>query len=272
MVFALLKGTVAVKGRAQFSLPKAQRVAASRPAQSRRARGSVSVRAQEEPMLDEFGLPYLNQYPDLEMNKQKRLDHPFVKKTMEAFPEAMVANTEQARALFSEGGYTIVDVRSDAELDIQKIPGAVHMPLIMTKKRFDAETNSVKYEQSPNKDFVEQFKKKFPDMSTPLLMCCSDGTDRCIQALQLLDEEGYECMVAMKGGANKWFKVFDNKLFRRMEDGYVETGYSSTQSTGIFGTQPGAFSRSDAVEHMAIKDQTEWIDWEEAMEEVQVSA
>ena len=38
--------------------------------------------------------------------------------------------------------------------------------------------------KSPNDNFVEDFKRKFPDLETPILIACSDGRTYSIDALE----------------------------------------------------------------------------------------
>jgi hypothetical protein len=43
-----------------------------------------------------------------------------------------------------------------------------------------------------------------------------------MEALEALDEAGYENIVALKGGYYAWFRCWDNNLRRRRGDGYTE--------------------------------------------------
>ena len=59
-----------------------------------------------------------------------------------------------------------------------------------------------------------------------IIMCSGrkieiDGAEilRMMEVLYMLDDEGYNCTVAMKGGYNTWTRTFDNKLNRRRGDG-----------------------------------------------------
>ena len=64
-------------------------------------------------------------------------------------------------------------------------------------------------------------KEKFPDKESKLLIVCSDGRQRAIQVLMLLDAEGYTNIVGLKGGYIDWNFVFKgtggNPLFQKLE-------------------------------------------------------
>jgi hypothetical protein len=107
-------------------------------------------------------------------------------------------------------------------------------------------------------------EKKLPKKDTKILVGCSDGRARAIQALIALDEAGYTNLVGLKGGYMAWSKVFDNKLNRRREDGYTETYTHDGDSCGIHSSGAG-FDRVDAIEKLPLRDSTEWIEWAEAV-------
>lgn len=46
-------------------------------------------------------------------------------------------------------------------------------------------------------------EKKFPNKDQPLIIGCSNGTTYSIDALELLDEAGYTCLVGLKGCASQ---------------------------------------------------------------------
>lgn len=121
-----------------------------------------------------------------------------------------------------EIGYKMLDVRSLYEVNLGKITGSVHVPLINAKKAGFLPGGRVALEQSANKNFLEDVKAKFPTKSTPMLVFCSDGFDRSIQALILLEKAGYTNIVGVKYGYNGWCNKFTNKLKRRRSDGYKE--------------------------------------------------
>ena len=46
---------------------------------------------------------------------------------------------------------------------------------------------------------MPQVQKKIPNKDTPIIVGCSNGTTYSIDALELLDEAGYTCLVGLKG-------------------------------------------------------------------------
>lgn len=103
----------------------------------------------------------------------------------------------------------------------------------------------VKKEENP--DFIKQVEKKFPKKDAPLLVACSDGRTYSIDALEALDEAGYENIVGLKGGYYAWFRVFDNKLGRRYFGEYAEQYTHDGDSCGIHSSGAG-FDRVDKIE------------------------
>lgn len=188
----------------------------------------------------------------------------YVEEVLAAFPDQGIANVEEARVLYTHGGYTYLDVRSEAEYDDGKVLKSVHVPLIRAKSRWNSETQKKEFVQSANPDFLKMVEKKLPKKDTKILVGCSDGRARAIQALIALDEAGYTNLVGLKGGYMAWSKVFDNKLNRRREDGYTETYTHDGDSCGIHSSGAG-FDRVDAIEKLPLRDSTEWIEWAEAV-------
>lgn len=183
----------------------------------------------------------------------------------EEFPEYGMASIEQARTLFApEIGYKYLDVRASYELDsIGKVPGSINIPLINGKPQWNSETGTRDFVQSVNAEFLNQIQKTFPDKSTKIIVGCSDGFNRTIQACMLMEEAGYTHIVAIQGGFNLWTRKFDNKLRRRRSDGYTErydSGARGSDSAGIHASGAG-FEKMDAIDQVQGKDPTEWFDW-----------
>ena len=172
-----------------------------------------------------------------------------------------------------EERYAYLDVRTEFEFDegyAALAPGvklAVNIPIIKAKPYFNSETNSRDYRQSPNKDFVKMVEKKYPDKDTKIMITCSDGSKRTIMALMALDEAGYTNLVGMRGGYFKWTKFYDNKMRRRKYDNYQEVYTADGDGCGIHGTGAG-FANLNKEEGLPEYDAVEWIDYQEAMEEV----
>jgi rhodanese-related sulfurtransferase len=158
-----------------------------------------------------------------------------------------VANIEEARVLWSSDGYTIVDLRSEFEREeegtITAESGSIHIPLISAEKVYNAELDKKVILQQPNPQFLEQINSCFsPD--DKFIVMDSDGKDRALQALALLDKAGYTSSVCMRGGYNTWQVAFDQQLQRRFPD---------AQSVM-------------ELEAMADKDPVSWLDWATAMD------
>lgn len=92
-----------------------------------------------------------------------------------------------------------------------------------------------------------QVEKRFPNKDTPIVIGCSTGTKYSLDALEALDEAGYTNLAGLKGGYYAWFRVFDNKLNRRVFGEYQENYTHDGDSTGIHGSGAG-FDRVDAIE------------------------
>ena len=99
---------------------------------------------------------------------------------------------------------------------------------------------------------MKLIQKRFPKTDVKLIVACSDGRTYCIDALEALDEAGYENIVALKGGYNAWFNKFDNKLNRRRYGEYSEQYGADDDSCGIHASGAG-FERSDFVERYTPK-------------------
>jgi rhodanese-related sulfurtransferase len=181
---------------------------------------------------------YFREWP----NKQ------FIAETLEQFPEAAVADVEQARVLFSEGGYTYLDVRPALENeDIGKVKGSVNIPIVNSTRKYDPEQKKKVTNKTPNDKFIEQVEKRFPKKDTKLLVGCSNGTQYSFDALEQLDEAGYDHIVGLKGGYYAWFSVFDNKLGRRRNGEYAENYTGAGDSCGIHSSGAG-FDRVDKAD------------------------
>lgn len=180
----------------------------------------------------------IRQYPDPE----------FCAETLAAFPDKGVANVEEARVLFSDGGYTYLDVRPQLEYEeAGRVKGSVNIPIKFSKRVYDPVDRKKAIVKEDNPEFVTMVKNRFPDKETKLLIGCSDGKAYSMDALMALDEEGYTNIVGLRGGYYAWFRVFDNKLGRRVTGEYAETYTHDGDSAGIHSSGAG-FARVDAVE------------------------
>jgi rhodanese-related sulfurtransferase len=212
---------------------------------SRSAFAGAPFRPAARPSARRFAAPFAvhamaRAYPDPD----------YIAEVLESFPDKMIANPEEARILFTEGAYKYLDVRPELELDATgKVKGCINVPVFLSKWKFDPEQNKKVVEKlGPNENFIQQVKKKIPNLETPIIVGCSDGKTYSLDALGELDEAGYTCLVGLKGGFYAWYKVWDANLRRRRGDGYVEDyGGQGETSCGIHGTGAG-FDRVDKVE------------------------
>lgn len=232
----------------------------AKPQGLNRSAARFDVKARGYPAYQEEPVEEPKRYPDPE----------FIEETLAAFPDDGVADVEQARVLYAEeGGYTFLDVRSKAEYDDDgKVPNAVNIPLIHTQRKWNLSVTPAEMEiiQEANVSFLDEIKAKFPDKESKLLIACSDGTQRAIQVLMLLDAEGYTNIVGLKGGFIAWNAVFTTKLERRGLNVKYETVYTADgDGMGIHSTGAG-FSSVDKVDfHIGSVDYEKWIKWSEVV-------
>jgi sulfur-carrier protein adenylyltransferase/sulfurtransferase len=96
--------------------------------------------------------------------------------------EIREVDTAQADDLRQHGGAVVLDVREPDEYEQGAIPGAVHIP------RGTLESS---------------IENRLPDKSAPIVVHCAGGV-RSAFAAKTLTELGYEDVVSMAGGFNKW--------------------------------------------------------------------
>jgi len=186
----------------------------------------------------------------------------FIEKTVAAFPEKAIANDEEVRVLLDHG-YKWLDVRSKPEYDEERTVGSVNIPIINATKKFNTETRDKELVQGKkNEDFMKQVEKKFPKKDAYILVGCSDGRNRAIQALQLLDEAGYTNIVGIKGGFNKYYTTFDAKNRRRVID-VMESVYTADGDPAGIHDSGAQFDRMDAPPIIIRVDNTKWIQYTE---------
>ena len=203
-------------------------------------------------------------------------DPEYIAKVLPEFPEKGIASVDEARVLYSEGGYIIVDVRSKVEYEKDgNIIGSVNIPLINVKRTYNPSApdpmNAYDLVQTRNPDFLEQVLAKAKgDKSKKMMIVCSDGTDRALQALTLLDEQGFDSIVGIKGGMKMWSAVWDPRLRRiRGQTVYSTVFNSAGDALGVFDT--GAFTdkgfrEDDLLESYSGCHRLEWIEYDESDE------
>ena len=96
------------------------------------------------------------------------------------------------QVLYSEDGYTYLDVRPELEVqEVGKVKGSVNISIMNATRKYDPEQKKKVTQKSPNEAFADMVKKRFPDPETKLLVACSDGRKYSMDALTALDEAGY---------------------------------------------------------------------------------
>ena len=112
-----------------------------------------------------------------------------------------------------------------------------------------------------NPDFMSEVRRIFPDpQAARIIVCCSDGRNRAIQALEALDAAGYVNIVGLRGGYNMWNRTWDAKMRRRNLPGvFQEEWQHSADGCGVHATG-ASFENQDAFQYADWKDETEWIE------------
>jgi len=192
----------------------------------------------------------------------------YIREVLAAFPEEGIADNLEAMILFVAGGYKILDVRAKSEIEFmgnyprdQTIgPRIKEVPIINATRKYDSEKGEKCYQQTVNADFRKQVEKVFPNKEEKIIVSCSDGRNRAIQALETLDEMGYTNIVGLKGGYNLWNRQWDSKLRRRNLPGVFKEEYQhGADGCGVHATGAG-FENQDAFQYGEWKDATEWLD------------
>lgn len=111
--------------------------------------------------------------------------------------------------LYSEDGYTYLDVRPELEVqEVGKVKGSVNIPIMHATRKYDPEQKKKVVQKTPNDAFADMVKKRFPDPETKLLVACSDGRKYSMDALMALDEAGYTHIAGLKVLPRyKWYRV-----------------------------------------------------------------
>jgi hypothetical protein len=67
------------------------------------------------------------------------------------------AHNPRLQALYSNGGYTYLDVRTQLEVEeVGKIKDSVNIPMMLASRKYDPETREKKLVKEPNTDFIRQ--------------------------------------------------------------------------------------------------------------------
>jgi len=222
-------------------------------------------------------------YSGIPEMKVAQYDDPgFQAVTFANFPEKAIATPDEARVLWAKGAYDILDVRSDWERSdrgpIKAEKGTVNIPLFNARYEYEPSANKKVVKQQANPRFLDQVRARFPSKDAPIVVMCSDGRRRSMQALELLEGEGYMNLVGMKGGFNYWDEVFDRYL-RRRDVGIATEVYNHVDSEGspVAGcgihASGAQFEMMDSLKYdkQSLKDPVEWKEWTEAVLSQQVA-
>jgi hypothetical protein len=71
------------------------------------------------------------------------------------------------QALYSNGGYTYLDVRTQLEVEeVGKIKDSVNIPMMLASRKYDPETREKKLVKEPNTDFIRQVSSSSSGISS----------------------------------------------------------------------------------------------------------
>jgi len=195
--------------------------------------------------------------------------------------DAFVADVEQSRVLWDDG-WDVLDVRVEQEIEhFGKFPnppagtiGGVfetvvvsgphkvrEIPLVTSSGyRFDAEVGAKAFaNKARNVEFLASVRAQFPDpASAKIMVCCSDGRQRAVAALDALDEAGYANLVLLRGGFNLYNRHWTKKLNRRLPNGNFKTDLSAPGDIQGCGANPEMGNANDAIAFGPWKDDTDW--------------
>jgi hypothetical protein len=108
-------------------------------------------------------------------------------------------------------------------------------------------------------DFVANVKREFPDKKkSSIVVVCSDGRQRAVAALEMLEEAGYERLVLLKGGFNLYNRGWDGRLKRRIPHGEFVSDYYKPGDVQQFSRGDKAGNANDAIEFGPWVDPFDW--------------
>ena len=97
---------------------------------------------------------------------------------------------QELKARLSDGGLTVVDVRTAEELALASVPGAVHIPMAELPARMG--------ELNP---------------AAPIAVLCHHGV-RSQMAARLLERNGFSAVSSVGGGIDAWSVLIDASVPR----------------------------------------------------------
>ena len=195
--------------------------------------------------------------------------------------DAFVADVEQSRVLWDDG-WDVLDVRASQEIEHfgrfpNPPPGTIggvfetvvvsgphkvrEVPLVTSSGyRFDPAFGAKVFaDKTKNAAFLESVDKHFPDKANARIMvCCSDGRQRAVAALEALESAGYANLVLMQGGFNLYNRHWTKKLNRRLPNGNFKTDLSAPGDIQGCGANPEMGNANDAIAFGPWVDDTDW--------------
>jgi len=203
--------------------------------------------------------------------------------TLDAFEsgDAYVADAEQARVLWDQA-WTFLDTRCAQELEFfgalpNPPPGTVgganevvvvsgpdkvrHVELVRSTgyKYSSEEKRKVFMKQTLNGNFLEEVANYFPDKTkAKIVVVCSDGRQRSVKALEMLEEAGYEKLVLLRGGFTLYNRGWDGKLKRRLPHGQFTSNLLAPGDAQQFSRGDRNGNANDAIEFGPWQDENDW--------------
>ena len=203
--------------------------------------------------------------------------------TRQAFDsgEAFVADAEEARVLWDDG-WDFLDVRCKPEVEFfGSIPnppkGTIgghnevvvvsgpekvrSVPLVTCSSyRYSSEVNAKVFnDPKVDAEWLKKVEKEFPDKKgAKIVVVCSDGRQRAIAALELLESAGYERLVLLKGGHTLYNRGWDGRLKRRLPHGEFKSDYRKPGDVQQFSRGDRAGNANDAIEFGPWVDAFDW--------------
>ena len=105
-----------------------------------------------------------------------------------------------------------------------------------------------------NEGFIRKVEELFPDKANAkIIVACSDGRNRAIQALEALDAAGYVNIVGLRGGFNMWNRTWDAMRRRNLPGDFQEEWQHGADGCGVHATG-ATFQNQDAFQYADWKD------------------
>lgn len=170
-------------------------------------------------------------------------------------------DAEEARVLYVEGKWALLDVRSEVEHEsegkvLPKMPRSLAAPLSAWTKCYDAAAGR-KVVAKPPADgaaFVAAVRRLAPAADAGLVLVCSGvpcaaaGGLRCEAAAALLRDAGYARVACLSGGHAAFALRWTNKLERRVVGFVIASGGTSIEQ------RDGASSKGSGVAGKGVDD------------------